>query len=102
MNAGPTADDWAGARGEKWRAHLPGMEATLAPIDEPLIQALQLDRGYRIAEIGCGGGSTALAILQRAPAGSVVQGVDIAPALIEVARARSRNQAGVSFDVADV
>jgi SAM-dependent methyltransferase len=78
------------------------MEATLAQIDEPLIQALQLDRGYRIAEIGCGGGSTALAILQRAPAGSVVQGVDIAPALIEVARARSRNQAGVSFDVADV
>ena len=102
MSGSPTTEDWAGARGEKWRAHLPGMEATLAQIDEPLIQALELDRGYRIAEIGCGGGSTALAILRRAPAGSVVQGFDIAPSLIEGARERSRNQAAVSFEVADV
>ena len=98
----PTAgSDWAGARGEKWRDRLAGMEAMLAPVDEPVIRALQLDAPGRIADLGCGGGGTTLALLHRAPAGSVVHGFDISPALIEAARARSADPA-VTFAQADV
>src|SRR5215468_178759 len=86
----PAASDWAGARGEKWRGQADRMEATLAPIDEPLIAALHLDRPCRIADIGCGGGATTLEIRRRAPSGSVVHGYDISPALIELARSRIR------------
>jgi SAM-dependent methyltransferase len=93
--------DWRGARGEKWRAGLVGMEATLEPIDEPLIRSLALDAPRRIVDVGCGGGGTTLAILRRAPAGSVVHGIDISPALIEVARGRIRHDA-IAFDVADI
>ena len=99
----PAASDWAGARGEKWRGQVDGMEATLAPLDEPLISALRLDRPCGIADVGCGGGATTLEIRRRAPAGSVVHGYDISPALIEVARRRIRSvDDTISFDIANV
>jgi SAM-dependent methyltransferase len=97
------ADEWAGARGQKWGAQLARMEATLSPIDEPLIGALGLNRPFRIADCGCGGGGTTLHILRRAPAGSVVHGFDISPALIESAQARiPPDQPALAFAVADM
>ena len=97
------AYDWAASRGEKWRAQLTGMEGTLAPVDAPLLRALRLEASTRIAEVGCGGGGTALEILRQAPAGSVVHGFDISPALVEVARARvPAGERRIAFDVADV
>jgi SAM-dependent methyltransferase len=103
MNENPAASDWAAERGEKWRAQISGMEAMLAPVDGPLIKALRLDASYRIADIGCGGGGTTLEILRRAPAGSVVHGFDISPALIDTARARMRpDERDIAFTTADV
>jgi SAM-dependent methyltransferase len=103
MTQNPAASEWAAARGEKWRAGLLGMEPTLAPVDEPLIGALRLDAPARIADIGCGGGGTTLEIFRRAPAGSVVHGFDVSPALIESARARIRaGQRDLAFTLADV
>jgi SAM-dependent methyltransferase len=101
MSENPAASEWAGARGEKWRARLAGMEAMLAPVDEPLIRALHLDAPSRIADIGCGGGGTTLEIVRRAPAGSTVHGFDVSPALIESARARP-GAGAVRFALADV
>ena len=92
MNENPSASDWAAARGEKWLAQLSGMERMLAPVNQPLIRALRLDGLYKIADVGCGGGGTTLEILRRAPAGSVVHGFDISPALIEAARARVQTE----------
>lgn len=75
----------------------------LAPVDEPLLRALQLDRPCRIAELGCGGGGTALALLRQAPVGSLVHGYDISPALIEAARERTRpDEPAITFELADV
>ncbi|MGK2922338.1 MAG: class I SAM-dependent methyltransferase [Methyloceanibacter sp.] len=103
MTETPAASDWATARGEKWRDQLSGMEAMLAPVDEPLIAALGLNAPCRIADIGCGGGGTTLAISRRASAGSVVHGYDISAALIETARARMRSdEPAIAFTRADV
>lgn len=102
MTETPSAADWATARGEKWRAQLSGLEAMLAPVDAPLIEALALDAPYRIADIGCGGGGTALEVARRAPAGSTVHGYDISPALIETARARVPEQRDIDFAIADM
>lgn len=103
MSENPSASDWATARGDKWRDKLPGMEAMLAPVDEPLINALQLDRPCRIADIGCGGGGTTLEIFRRASAGSAVHGFDISPALIDSARARAaREKSLITFATSDV
>jgi SAM-dependent methyltransferase len=94
-----TTSDWTTTRGDQWRAQLPGMEAMLASIDDPLIRALQLDAPYRIADIGCGGGGTTLELVRRAPAGSIVHGLDISPSLIELARTRTPHDI---FEVADM
>jgi SAM-dependent methyltransferase len=103
ITANPAASEWAAARGEKWLAQLSGMEAMLAPVDEPLLRALQLDGPLRIAEIGSGGGGTALEIVRRAPVGSVVHGFDISPALVDVARRRiGPEQRAVTFQSADM
>lgn len=98
-----SAAAWASTRGEKWRANAAVMEATLRPLDEPLIGALQLAGRARIADIGCGAGGTSLAVQRRAPSGSVVHGFDISASLIEYARARTL-EAGlpVVFELADV
>ncbi|MCH9648425.1 MAG: methyltransferase domain-containing protein [Deltaproteobacteria bacterium] len=103
MSENPASSDWAAGRGEKWRAQLFGMEPMLAPVDEPLIDALRLDQPCRIADIGCGGGGTTLEILRRAPVGSVVHGFDISPALIESALARSpSDEPAITFALADL
>ncbi|MDZ7640264.1 MAG: class I SAM-dependent methyltransferase [Bryobacterales bacterium] len=94
--------EWNAARGKKWRSQVARMEAMLSPVDEPLIRALRLDAPCRIAEVGCGGGGTSLELLRRAPAGSVVHGFDISPALIEVARGRGTAPHVLAFDIADM
>ncbi|MBS2012367.1 MAG: class I SAM-dependent methyltransferase [Deltaproteobacteria bacterium] len=96
-------EDWAQGRGERWAANLAGMEATLRPIDEPLVAALAIDAPLRIADIGCGGGGTSLEILRRAPKGSIVHGYDLSPALVGLARARiPAGEASIAFHVADM
>ncbi len=98
-----TSTDWAAARSDKWRRHLAGLEAMLAPIDTPLIAALALTAPVRVVDVGCGAGATTLEILRQAPTGTVAHGRDLSPALIEVARRRpGADVASVAFDVADM
>ena len=102
MSETPTSAEWAEARGEKWRDQLGALEAMLAPVDAPLIEALRLDAPYRIADMACGGGGTTLQVFRRAPVGSAVHGYDISPALIETARTRAQTQNSlVNFAVAN-
>jgi SAM-dependent methyltransferase len=96
-----TEYDWAGGRGAQWRDQLEGMEAMLAPVDAPLIEALALDRPTRIGEIACGGGGTTRALAEAAPAGSEITGFDISPDLVAAANARAGDIARfVEADVA--
>jgi SAM-dependent methyltransferase len=79
------------------------MEATLRPIDAPLIRALELEAPSRVADVGCGGGGTAIELLRHAPPGTFVHGFDISPSLIELARGRvAPDERAIAFDVADV
>lgn len=90
---------WADARGRQWRDQVDGMEATLAPVDAPLIAALRLDGPLDVAEIGCGGGATTRAIASALPAGGTVEGFDISADLVAAARERVGDVA--RFTVAD-
>ena len=95
--------DWAAARSEKWRRQLAGLEAMLAPIDAPLITALGLNAPVRVADVGCGSGATTIEVWRRAPSGTVAHGLDLSPALIEVARRRHAvHDPSVAFEVADM
>lgn len=93
--------DWAAARGEKWRAHMGEMEKQIAPVDGPLIDALRLDAPLRVVDVGCGGGATSREVLRRAPAGSVVHGLDISPPMVDAARSASAPSEALRFELAD-
>jgi SAM-dependent methyltransferase len=101
MNENPAATDWTVARGQKWHSQLAGIEVTLTPVDEPPIRALSVDAPSRIADIGCGGRGTTLEICRRAPAGGVVYGFDLSPALIELARNCERSdERNIALEIA--
>lgn len=103
MSENPTACDWMTTRGDKWGAQVSGLESMLAPIDAPLIQALRLEGVRRVAEIGCGGGGTALEVLRLAPPGAVVQAFDVSARLVELARQRVPvGQPRLTFGLADM
>lgn len=103
MSENPTACDWMAARGDKWGAQVSGLEAMLAPVDAPLIRALQLAGACRVAEIGCGGGGTALAVLRQAAPGAVVHAFDVSARLVELARQRVPvGESRLTFGLADM
>ena len=74
MAANVAASEWTGERGEAWRDSMGPLEAMLAPVNAPLIDALDLDAPFRIADIGCGGGETSIALARNAYPGSAVEG----------------------------
>lgn len=88
MAVNVSASDWSTDRGEAWRDSMGPLEAMLSPVNIPLVEALDLDRSCRIADLGCGGGETSIAIARNAYPGSTVDGFDISPALIKAAMAK--------------
>ena len=94
---------WVGPRGDQWLAGIEPMEDMLAPVDEPLLGALDLRELRTVADLGCGGGGTSIAIARRAPTGTVVHGFDVSPALVAHARGRLGQDAhSLGFHVADL
>lgn len=94
---------WNGPRGDQWLTHIADMEAMLAPVDEPLLRALDLDAPRRVADLGCGGGGTSIALARRAPAGTYVHGFDVSPRLVAHARSRlGAHATTIAFDEADL
>ena len=80
--------DWAGSLGKMWADKVQAHDRLLGPIGETGIAALGDISGKRILDIGCGAGSTSVAM---ARAGATVIGVDISEDLLAEARARDTN-----------
>ncbi|HWC18678.1 MAG TPA: class I SAM-dependent methyltransferase [Terriglobales bacterium] len=80
---------------EAWMAGDFGVIARYAEAaEEEFVERLKLAPGTRVLDVACGTGNTAIPAAKK---GAVVTGVDIAPNLIEQARARAR-EAGVNAE----
>ncbi|OUS08633.1 hypothetical protein A9Q96_04145 [Rhodobacterales bacterium 52_120_T64] len=77
--------DWAGSLGKMWANKVDAHDRLLGPIGEAGIAELGDISGKRILDIGCGAGTTSIAM---AKAGAIVVGVDISQDLLVQARAR--------------
>ncbi len=94
------AFEWQGRVGEAWAEEWRRTDRTLAPVQEALLAALlpRLGAGPAILDIGCGAGSTSLALAAARPDARVT-GIDLSDALIAAARERGAGRA--AFEVGD-
>src|SRR5688572_5230386 len=90
---------WTEDGGPNWVRDEAMYDLMLTPCNHALLDALDPRPGERVLDVGCGFGSTALAVSAR---GADVHGVDLSPPMIERARQRAgAANATATFAVAD-
>src|SRR5258707_15218400 len=68
---------WNGANGQRWTDRQAEQDVLLAPVSEALIHRAAARRGERIIDVGCGCGSTSIALAEKIAPSGFVLGVDI-------------------------
>ncbi len=96
------AEYWNGVGGPHWVEQQQQFDLMLAAFGSKALDALQLRAGERVLDIGCGTGSTTLALAEAVgPTGSVL-GCDISQSMIDAARVRSTGIDHLAFAVLDI
>lgn len=93
--------DWNGQSGERWVANQAWLDAMVAVFGQAAIEAAAPAKGERVLDVGCGAGTSSLALAARVGAGGQVLGVDISEPLVDRARALAPQDAPALFRVAD-
>jgi len=92
---------WNGPAGETWARNADDQDRELRDLGDAALDALAVTPGESVLDVGCGPGTTTVALAERVgPAGRVV-GVDISAPLLAVGRRRAAGLANVSFVEAD-
>ena len=79
---------WNGDGGRKWAERDELMAGVLAPISDALLTRVAPQRARTALDVGCGGGSNTLQLLQHLDNPRHILGIDVSAPLLEVARAR--------------
>lgn len=99
-NATVGADEWQGQTGKSWAEQWRRTDRSFGMLTERLLQRAREFPFESVLDIGCGAGELSLAIARGQPRRRVI-GVDVAPALVTVARERAANHTNVAFELAD-
>lgn len=102
MTERPTQREyWNSAVGDEWVRHADGIDRMLAALTQAAFDALKLQSGESVLDIGCGGGATTLTAADLVGADGRAVGVDISRPLLDLARERSAGRRNVAFTEAD-
>ena len=80
---------WNGRAGRAWVEAQELLDQMFQPFEDLLVEAVSAGRGSRVLDVGCGTGSTTLAVARRLGAKGRCVGIDISEPMI-AARARAR------------
>jgi SAM-dependent methyltransferase len=93
--------DWNDQSGRRWVANQARLDAVVEVFGEAAIKAAAPAKGERVLDIGCGAGSSSLALTTHVGVEGQVLGVDISEPLIDRARALASQDTPALFQVAD-
>ncbi len=93
--------DWNGDSGNRWAANLARLDVMLEEFGSAAIRAANAQPGERILDIGCGSGTSTLALSEQVGPDGYILGVDISEQLVEVASALVPATSPVEFRCAD-
>jgi SAM-dependent methyltransferase len=92
---------WNGVAGQAWVDEQALLDRVLAPFQDLLVKAVRASAARRVLDVGCGTGSTAVAVARLLDGGRCT-GIDVSEPMIAAARARAeRERAPASFLRAD-
>lgn len=93
--------EWEGRVGDLWAAEWKRTDRSFAALQQDLLTHIlaEAGEGARVLDVGCGAGATSIALAKARP-DCIVRGIDVSPALIEIAAARHA-AANCRFEVAD-
>jgi SAM-dependent methyltransferase len=98
------SSEWAGRVGDVWAEEWRRTDRSFAPLDAALVSTvcdrIGGDREPRILDVGCGAGTTSLALADRLP-GARITGIDLSAPLLSVARSRAVAVPGCRFEQGD-
>src|SRR6478735_2756205 len=86
---------WNGPGARGWVALQALIDGVYRPFDDRIVDAVASETTQRVLDVGCGTGSTAVAIARRLGAAVRCTGIDISEPMIAAARERARRE-GVS------
>jgi len=95
---------WNGRAGRAWVDAQEVLDRMFKPFEDRLAEAVRARSGHEVLDVGCGTGSTTLAIARRLGAQGHCVGIDISEPMIAAARARAEREEGAParFVCADV
>jgi SAM-dependent methyltransferase len=93
---------WNGRAGRAWIGAQPVLDQMFLPFQDLMVEAAANRSARRVLDVGCGTGSTTIAIARRLGANGSCVGIDISEPMIAVARARAaRDHSSATFIVAN-
>jgi SAM-dependent methyltransferase len=92
---------WNGPGGQRWLDRQQAQDALLAPVSEILLERAAARVGEIVLDIGCGCGTTSIALARRVAPGGRVLGVDVSAPMLERARQLAPQGLPVDFTLAD-
>jgi ubiquinone/menaquinone biosynthesis C-methylase UbiE len=106
MQASPPANDqqaalWNGPAGRAWVDAQQVLDQMFKPFENLLVEAVRAASAQRVLDVGCGTGSTTLAIAQALGARGHCTGADISQPMIAVARARAEREGSPASFICD-
>jgi ubiquinone/menaquinone biosynthesis C-methylase UbiE len=88
--------------GRTWVESQQLLDHVLQPFEDLLVDAISIETSRRVLDVGCGTGSTTLAIARRLGSEGSCTGIDISEPMIVAARARAeRERTAATFVLAD-
>ncbi len=93
---------WNGPSGRAWVEAQELLDGMFQPFEDHLVEATRGRSAGAVLDVGCGTGSTTLAVARQLEGGATALGVDISEPMLAVARARAeRERSAARFIVGD-